>query len=135
MKLPPLLQLVVEVVTLRRLVVNRFTIILLVLGLASLAGTLYIDANDDGDISGQVVTESGDPVANVTITLKQVPLGGGVVKTMRTTTDKSGAFTFSNQTRVLEFQIVVTKDGKKLASERYHLFYYGQNKQIKIVAP
>lgn len=132
-KLPPLLRLIVEVVTLRQLLFNRFTVVLFVLAFASFGGGLYADANDDGRISGEVITDDGEAVTNATVHLKRVPLGGGVVKTESTTTDEQGEFLFTNRTDVLEFQIIVTKSGTRLTAERFHLYFYGQNRHVTVV--
>lgn len=133
-KLPPLLLLLVETVSLRDLLINRLTIIVAVLLLASAGATAYVSANDDGEFTGRVVTESGEPVENVTVTLREIPLQG-VVDRENTRTNADGEFRFTDQTQLLEYRVDVRVDGEIVAFERNHLFFRGQNRHVVIVVP
>lgn len=132
MKLPPLLQLAQETVTWRKLLLNRLTILLVVLLLVAVPLQVYASGNADGRIQGQVVDEDGDPVENATVKLQKIPLEG-VIKSERTTTDENGEFRYENQTDVLEFRIVVEKEGYETAEHHDQSLFPGENRDITIV--
>ena len=132
MNLPPLAQLIVRIAKNRRLLANKFTISVIVLSLAIGAGSYYVGANSDGRLSGQVITETGEPVNNVTVVLTRIDVRGGVTENFETTTNDQGEFLFANQTKTFEFEITV-KDGETALSESlYHLYFPGQNKHVTI---
>jgi len=132
MNAPPLLKLIAETVSVRRLLINRFTILVAVVLVASVAAQGYVAANDDGRITGQVVDESGDPVPNANVTLSPQTVAG-VPDPQTTTTDENGEFEFQDGS-LLEFTIKA-EHGEIGASEtqRHHLYFQGQNKEVTLV--
>ncbi|GAA0238096.1 carboxypeptidase-like regulatory domain-containing protein [Haladaptatus pallidirubidus] len=131
MKIPPLVRLAMELITWKRLLFNRFTLLAVVICIATVTGAAYVDENDDGTVAGSVVTESGDPVANANVTLRQIPLQG-VPKVASTTTNADGEFEFRDRTKLLEYIIQVKIDGTVVASEHHHLYFRGQNQQLVV---
>lgn len=131
MRLPPLIQLAANLFTWKRLLFNRFTLLAVMLVVAALAGTVYVDQNDDGRVTGEVVTESGNPIPGANVTLRQIPLQG-VPQTMSTTTNGDGKFEFHDRTELLEYVIRVEIDGTLIASEHHHLYFKGQNQRLVI---
>lgn len=132
MKLPPLLKLVAETVSVRRLLINRFTILIAVVLVASVAVQGYVVANNDGYVTGQVVDDDGDPVANANVTLSPQTVAG-VPNPQSTTTDENGEFEFRDQS-LLEFTIQAEhKESGESETNRYHLYFKGQNKEVTLV--
>lgn len=132
MKLPPLLRLVMEMVTVRDLLLNRFTLVAAIILVASVSGVVYVGENDGGVVEGQVVTEGGEPVADVEVVLRKIPLQG-VVKVNRTTTDAQGRFEFTGQGDLLEYNILVNVGNETVHRERHHLYFQGQNQNLEVV--
>lgn len=132
MRVPPLIRLVMELFTWRRLLFNRFTIMTVVIVVASVGVSAYVGANDDGHVQGQVVTSDGESVSNANVTLRDIPLQG-VVKTSTTTTNSNGEFEFTEKNQLLEYRIIVSVDGEQVANKHYHLYFKGQNQNIQIV--
>lgn len=122
-----------EVLTLRQLLFNRFTLLLVVFLLIGGGMQGYVTANNDGQISGTVVGPDGDPVANANVTMR--PIGSETVGSSQTTyTDDDGQFVFRDQTRVLEFSIFASKSGLGGSPEkRTHLYFRGQNIDVTLV--
>ena len=132
MKLPPLLRLATELLTVRELLLNRFTVVIAIVVVASVSGVAYVDENDDGVVQGQVVTEAGEPVADVEVVLRKIPLQG-VVKVETTTTDAQGRFEFTDQGDLLEYNILVNVNNETVHRERHHLYFKGQNQNLEVV--
>jgi hypothetical protein len=119
--------------TLRRLLLNRFTIVIVVALLLTGSVQAYADMNNDGNVSGRVVDEDGDPVAGATVYIQRVNIRNQLGR-VNTTTDENGYYEFTNQTRLLEFRIQAEKDGVGSSPvTRHHLYFRGQNSQITIV--
>ncbi|MFC6825222.1 carboxypeptidase-like regulatory domain-containing protein [Halopelagius fulvigenes] len=131
MKQPPLLKLITEMITWRRLLFNRFTILAAVIVIASIGAVAYVDTNDDGHVQGRVVDSNGNPVQNATVTLREIPLEG-VVKSSTTKTDAEGRFEFVDKTNLLEYRIKISVDGEVVASEHHHLYFKGENQELEI---
>lgn len=132
MNLPPLLKLIQEMFTVKQLLVNRFTILIAIILLTTSGVVAYVGQNDGGRISGEVVTESGEPVTDATVELHAIPLQG-VVATNSTNTTADGAFEFTGMTNLLEYRLVIRVDGTLVHKERYHLMFRGQNREHSIV--
>jgi len=121
-----------EAFTIRELLWNRFTILLVVLLLLGVGMQGYMTANDDGRISGTVIGPDEEPVANANVTMR--PIGSETVGSSQTVqTDENGAFVFRNQTRVLQFSISASKPGIGSSPEqRIHLYFRGQNTDVTL---
>lgn len=129
-KLPPLLRLVVQTFTLRRLVFNRFVFIVLVLSGLAVGANAYIADNQGEQVTGQVVTADGDPVSNTTLVLKKIrPLHSTEQETTRT--DQDGRFVFENQTNLEYIIEVETEQGS--ATERRHVYFRGQSIHVTLI--
>lgn len=126
MKFPPLIQLALEVTTWRRLLFNRFTMIAIMVLVASSSVGAYVGQNNDGHIHGKVVSQDGEPVVGATVELRNIPLQG-VVKTDATETNENGEFEFTDKTQLLEYRLAVIVDGEPVFVERNHLYFKGQN--------
>lgn len=89
---------------LKTILLNRFTLTLAAIFGAALAWNLYVVANNDGIITGQVVDSQGNPVADATVSVagKTLALSEPVGVT---TTDADGQFTFEG---LDEYSIVLT---------------------------
>lgn len=132
MKVPPLLKLARETVSLRGLLFNRFTILVVVLLVAAVAWQGYVAANSDGNVTGTVVDADGDPVTNATVTLSPQTVAS-VPSPQSTTTDENGEFAFRDNTH-LEFTLQATHgDLGESDTERYHLYFEGQSKDVTLV--
>lgn len=131
MKVPPLLKLAQETVSLRRLLFNRFTILIVVLLVAAVAWQGYVVANNQGNVTGTVVDGDGNPVANATVTLSPQTVAS-VPNPQSTTTDENGEFAFRDNTHI-EFTLTAThEDLGESDTERYHLYFEGQNKGVML---
>lgn len=132
-KLPPLIQLFFETVSLRKLLLNRVSIVVLITAVILVAFGGYAAANTGGTIQGTVVDENGDPISDATVTLsEEVRLGTN--PTHETTTDGNGEFVFEGMEEVLEFRIQAETDDGHLSEERrIHLYFPGQNHELELV--
>lgn len=80
----------------RRLVLNRFTVVLGSIAVAVIAWNLYVATHNHGRISGNVVDASGQPVAGATVVLWVQNFTTYVEKT-RGVTDAEGRFLMRNR--------------------------------------
>ena len=121
-----------ETFTLRGLLWNRFTLLLIVLLLLGGGMQGYITANDDGRISGTVIGPDEEPVANANVTMR--PIGSETVGSSQTTlTDENGEFLFADQNRVLQFSVSANKPGVGSSPKRrIHLYFRGQNTDVTL---
>lgn len=127
------LLLLIESLTLRKLLLNRFTVVIVTFLLLAGAVQGFAAANDQGTVTGRVVDEDGDPVANATVYIERVNIRNQLGK-VNTTTDADGYYEFTNQTRLLEFRIHAVKEGVGSSEvTRHHLYFRGQNTEIDIV--
>lgn len=127
------LGLLIESLTLRQVLFNRFTVVIVVFLLAAGSVQAYADANNQGHIQGQVVDGDGNPVANATVQIERVNIRNQLGR-INTTTDTDGTFEFTNQTRLLEFRVWAEKEGVGRSQvERKHLYFRGQNTEFVIV--
>lgn len=127
------LLMLLESLTLRRLLLNRFTLVIVCALLLTGSVGAYAQANNDGQISGRVVDADGDPVANATVYLQRVNIRNQLGR-VNTTTDENGYFEFTDQTRTLEFRMHAVKEGLGSSkTTRHHLYFRGQNTQVTIV--
>lgn len=132
MRLPPLLKLITEMITLKELLVNRFTILVAIILITSGGVVAYVGQNDGGEITGEVVTESGEPVPDATVELQSIPLQG-VVASNSTNTTAQGTFEFTEMESLLEYRLVIRIDGNTVHKGHYHLMFRGQNREHRIV--
>ena len=121
-----------ETISIRMLVFNRVTIVLLTLLLLFGVGQGYIATNDDGRISGTVIGPDGEPVRDANVTIR--PIGSETVGSEKTTnTDDDGRFDFTDQTSVLQFEISASKGGLGQSGvQRIHLYFRGQNTAVTL---
>lgn len=121
-----------ESLTVRRLLFNRFVAILVVAIVLSSGVQAYASLNSDGHVHGRVVDQDGDPVANATVYIQRVNIRNQLGR-VNVTTNETGYYEFTNQTRLLEFRIYAVKDGVgKSKVTRHHLYFRGQNVKIDI---
>lgn len=124
--------LVRETITLRKLLLNRITFVLMAVLLLAGGSQAYIATNDDGRISGTVVGPDGEPVPNASVTMR--PIGSETVGSADTTyTNEDGEFVFRNKTRVLQFSISASNTRVGESEERrIHLYFRGQNTDVTL---
>lgn len=115
----------------RRLLFNRIMLtVLLIVGLSA-GAYAYVDANNDGDVSGVVVDEEGEPVPDATVTIGNIDLKGVVVP-VEVTTNENGEFTYDNQ-EILEFRILAHHEDIGASEiERHHRLYEGQQLNLEL---
>lgn len=128
--------LVREWISLRKLFLNRFTVLLLVVLAFTVAGQAYVQTNDGNRIDGMVIDADGDPVSNATVVLSAISLRG-VPTRVTTHTNADGEFAFPNYNErgqaTLEFRIWATSpDGRASPQYRYHVDFPRQSKSIVI---
>lgn len=127
------LLMLLESLTLRRLLLNRFTLVIVCVALITGSVGAYAQANDDGQISGRVVDSDGDPVAGATVYIQRVNIRNQLGR-VNTTTDENGYFEFTGQTETLEFRIRAVKEGLGTSkTTRNHLYFRGQNTHIEVI--
>jgi hypothetical protein len=142
MGVPDLVKLFFEIFTWRKLLLNRITIVLFIIVIAFSGSTLYVSANSNGVIEGTVVTEDGEPVENADITLRTATFGA-VSQSVSTTTDSDGYFRFDDEVientnsdvnlhQVMEFRIIVERNGTELGQKRFHQLFRGQQRTLDI---
>lgn len=130
MRMKELRQLIKQTEPHKKLLFNRLTYTVIIVLLLSAGAQAYIAQNDDGQISGTVVDQNGEPVDGATVEMTVIPLSG-VTDTESTTTDAQGEFTFTRED-VLEFRITVIVNGEKIHNEQHHLLFRGQNTELQI---
>ncbi|WP_255171116.1 carboxypeptidase-like regulatory domain-containing protein [Natrononativus amylolyticus] len=134
LKIPPLILLVAEKVTVRKLLFNRISIVLAVALVISIGVFGYVSANNDGNIRGTVVDANGDPVEDATVILgEERRLGQN--PTHETTTDSNGEYQFTGMEEVLEFRLQAFGPDETTESEqlRIHLNFQGENYEQDLV--
>ena len=75
----------------RRLVLNRFVLVLGVIALLVMAWNVYVSTHNHGRVAGRVVDERGQPVTDATVVVWVLNFTTYVEKT-RATTDGEGRF-------------------------------------------
>jgi len=90
---------------------------------------VHVRLNDDGIITGVVLTEEGDPVQGATVQLREQTLN--LLKEPRTEqTDEQGRFVFTN-IEMIEFVISAKLEGVGASARpRYHLYFMRQNFEL-----
>jgi flagellar biosynthesis protein FliQ len=99
--------------------------VILVLGI----WMIHVRLNDDGIVTGVVLTEEGKPVAGATVQIREQTLN--LIKQPRTVqTDEQGHFEFTD-IEMIEFVVSAKREGIG-ASERhhYHLYFMRQDFQL-----
>ena len=90
----------------RRILLNRFVVVPVVLGLLTGAWNIYVSLHDHGLLAGRVIDGSGHPVSGATVILFTHDFVTQVEKE-RTRTDGSGAFRFTdNNSHLVQLQAV-----------------------------
>jgi len=107
---------------------GRFVFIVAVV-LALLIWNIHVRLNDDGIITGVVLTPEGDPVQGATVQLREQTLN--LVKEPRTEqTDDQGRFIFTD-IEMIDFVISAKKEGIGTSKRhRYHLYFMRQNFEL-----
>ena len=90
---------------------------------------VHVRLNDDGIVSGVVLTETGDPVEGATVQLREQTLN--LLKEPRTEqTDERGRFVFTD-IEMIEFVISAKREGVGASARpRYHLYFMRQNFEL-----
>jgi len=122
-------KLALETITLRRLLLNRFVILaVLLVAVTGLVIPSYTATRSDGRIEGTVVDADGEPVEGATVSIQKLKL-----KSQRpyvsTNTSADGQFHFRGKTTYIEFRIYAEKEGVgRSAVKNVHLYFRGQNR-------
>jgi len=97
--------------------------------LALLIWNIHVRLNDDGLVSGVVLTQEGDPVQGATVQLREQTLN--LLKEPRTEqTDEQGRFVFTD-IEMIEFVISAKREGVGTSERpRYHLYFMRQNFEL-----
>ena len=97
--------------------------------LALLIWIIHVRLNDDGVVSGVVLSQAGDPVQGATVQLREQTLN--LVKEPRAVkTDEQGRFAFTD-IEIIEFVISAKLEGVGAsARQRYHLYFMRQNFEL-----
>jgi len=101
--------------------------IVLILILTTLIGwLLFVELNTDGIITGKVVDETGRPVPQARVLIREKTLN--LIKPpLITETNEKGVFVYKDM-RIIEFLINAQKDGYEAGEDiRYHLYFKGQH--------
>ena len=94
--------------------------------LAILIWNIYASMNDDGIVTGRVVTPDGQPAANATVNLRESTINL-LKEPIKTQTDSEGRFRYED-IDMIEFVLTAQKEGYKNSKRyRYHLYFMGQN--------
>jgi hypothetical protein len=90
---------------------------------------IHVRLNDDGIITGVVLTESGDPVPGAFVQIREQTLN--LVKEPRTVqTDQQGRFEFTD-IEMIDFVVSAKLEGVGASErKRYHLYFMGQNFEL-----
>jgi hypothetical protein len=120
-----------EALTLRRLLINRFVLVIVLAVLLTGGVQGYVSANNGGTIDGYVVDGNGDPVEGAQVNIQELGIRNQYDGNT-TTTNEDGYFVFTGQTEFLEFRIRVTTENSQ-AVERHHLYFEGQEREVTIV--
>jgi len=140
MRLPPSIRqlwlLLRETMSFRRLVFNRFVLVVLLVAVLTAGAAGYASVNDDGTVRGVVVDGDGDPVAGANVSLRSQTFEG-VPDVKRTTTDADGEFTFdsyrANGEVALEFRLSAEKSGVgESGTCRRHVYYPDQSVRVTL---
>jgi hypothetical protein len=130
--------LVREGLSLRALLFNRFTVLLVLVLAASVGATAYMDGNDGNQLTGTVVTADGTPVGNATVLVNVVGIEN-VINRNETVTDDAGRFTVaeysgSGSAAGMELRIrVTTEDGYQSPTHFRHAVFPDQTIRVRIV--
>ncbi len=106
---------------------NPANSIVLLLLITSLTGWIvYVELNTDGIITGKVVDETGKPVPEARVLVREKTLN--LIKPpIVTETNQDGVFVFKDM-RIIEFLINAQKEGYEAGEDiRYHLYFKGQH--------
>lgn len=116
----------------RRILLNRYTIVLSTLGALVVAWNLYVVSHNHGRISGRVVGPDGQAAAGATVTLREKTLTT-LEPRAAAQTDGAGAFVFAGQ-RAHHFVLEAVKDGVgKSERTAYRRAFRGQD--LTLAAP
>ena len=90
---------------------------------------IHVRLNDDGLVTGVVLTPAGDPVQGATVQLREQTLN--LVKEPRSVkTDERGRFEFTD-IDIIEFVVSAKLEGVGAsARQRYHLYFKRQNFEL-----
>jgi hypothetical protein len=115
-----------------RLIVNRFVIVLVSLGLAVAAWNVYVSLHDNGVVAGRVVDTEGRPVEGATVVLWVLNFTTYVEKT-RATTDAAGRFVIhGNDSHNIQLAAEKPSAGR---SPRIPVRLYFQGEDVTLPAP
>lgn len=125
-----------ESMSLRRLIVNRFTVLLLVIVLVTTGAGAYMDGNSGERLTGTVVTADGSPVENATVTLQVVGIENEIAS-REAVTNGSGQFVMEDYSGSGDSGIdlrftVVTEDGSESGPHFRHTLFPGQTLDVRL---
>ncbi|MWV38848.1 carboxypeptidase-like regulatory domain-containing protein [Natrialba sp. INN-245] len=114
----------------KKLLFNKLTYTIVIVLVLSAGAQAYVAQNNDGQISGTVVDQNGDPIEDATIQMDVIPLSG-VTDSESTTTNAQGEFEFTRED-ILEFRITVLINAEEKHTKEHHLLFRGQNTELQI---
>jgi hypothetical protein len=125
-----------ETVSLRRLFVNRFFAMIIVVALLIGGISVFINANDGASLSGTVVDGDGDPVTNATVEMRSNSWEARFIRT--TTTNTNGEFLFrpynTASQQALSFRLSASKEGfRPTQTDRLHVLFRNQSMNVDLV--
>ena len=98
-----------------------------VLGL--LIWNIHVRLNDDGIVSGVVLSRDGDPVPEATVQLREQTLNL-VKEPLTVRTDEQGRFVFTD-IEMIDFVVLAKREGYGASQRRrYHLIFKRQNFEL-----
>jgi hypothetical protein len=125
-----------ESLSLRRVLVNRFTVVLAIILLATTGANGFMDNNDGDRLTGTVVSEDGTPVENATVTVRAVGIENQIAST-EVVTDGSGQFVIDDYSGSADSGVdlrirVRTEDGYEGPTFYRHTFFPGQSIDVRL---
>lgn len=125
-----------ESISPRTVLVNRFTVVLVIIVLASTGAGVYMDSNDGDRLTGTVLTDDGTPVENATVTVRVVGIENQIASN-QAVTDESGRFVIEDYSGPANTGIdlrirVVTEDGYESPTIYRHTYFPGQSVDVRL---
>ncbi len=109
---------------------NRYTLTLGSIAVLAICWNIYVALNNDGIITGRVVTADQQPVSGATVVLSERSLLVAVTKG-RSTTNERGEFRFTGHT-LHHLYLEASKEGVgRMLPKEFRLYFKGKNLSLK----
>ena len=109
---------------------NRYTLTLGSIAVLAISWNIYVALDNDGIITGRVVTADQQPVSGATVVLSERSLLVAVPKG-RATTNESGEFRFTKHTLHHLYLKAYKEAVKRMPPKEFRLYFKGQNLFLK----